>query len=314
MTLDKVADGACTREAARQRIKKANLYLKQRFSYLSRFEADAEFSVSLTACLDILEDRIEDIVPFFVYALPEVSVRRMEFAISLFWNDQEQPAKLLSLIKQHKQNVWLQSKEQETKKPSDAKIQELADRACYPTDHISQETILPYPDAIPSDTRDLFLRKCKKDYPQLKIMTVPSIIFHTDRYGNDLRPDFLLEFPDGRRVLTLVYQSSLSLATKHAAEIFNALHLYCKRQGFGYLIFNGTMETVYELRERALPTELSDRLEAVLEENGRILWEDILNLRRIAPFSQTDIATFVLKRKLTFHLHPYFSIKKQKQS
>ena len=83
------------------------------------------------------------------------------------------------------------------------------------------------------------------------------------------------------------------------------LHLFCKENGYGYLIMDGQGKSIYDIRSRVLDTVLTEKLNAVLQKQGMIVWRNIKEIKSVCPVSNVDIATYVLQNRLRFTMAPF---------
>ena len=146
----------------------------------------------------------------------------------------------------------------------------------------------------------------------IEITENPDIVYH---YTNctDHRPDFLLLLPDQKRVLVLVVPT-VKMALIYNIERFNALHSFCKNNGYGYLIMDNRGNSVFDIKNRDVDPELTSHLDSILNLQNRILWENIKAIKEFHPVSNSDIAAYVLQNKLYFTMDPFCIKRREKRN
>ena len=142
----------------------------------------------------------------------------------------------------------------------------------------------------------------------LAIIKEPDLIYYSTA-RTDHRPDFLLRLPDGKAVLVLVADIR-RMALTYYVKRFNALHLFCKERGFGYLILDCNHHSIYDIKAGTVAPETVAALNGRLEEQGVLLTEDICRIRESYPLSTGDLTAYVLQNKLYCTDIPYFQIKR----
>jgi hypothetical protein len=140
----------------------------------------------------------------------------------------------------------------------------------------------------------------------LRFLQNPNIVYYSSP-KTDYRPDFLLEFENGRRVLVLTLPV-FNMAYAYNRIRFRALHAFCERNGYGYLIVDDRNQTPWGLKQLVLEEALVGALDEILLKNGRILWADILELKRSYKITSAMIVAYVLQKDLCFSMEPYFYI------
>lgn len=183
--------------------------------------------------------------------------------------------------------------------------EEYRSKICYPSDIVADPNVYirPFFPDITYSAEENFLKKLKKFESIIEILQTPDIVY----YSNDRtfhRPHFLLRLPDGTQVLVVVTQT-INMALCYNIKRFNALHLYCKKHGYGYLITDNQENSIYDIKSRVLDTELCERLNDILDEKGIINWKDIKEIKLSRTVSNADIAAYVLQNKLHFNLQPF---------
>lgn len=126
----------------------------------------------------------------------------------------------------------------------------------------------------------------------------PDLVYHSTEWG-EYHPDVLLETSRGECILVLL-ATPLEMAAYHNRERFNALHVFCRLRGYGYLIIDENATSIYELREERLPPEVAEAMDAVLNRRGRITKDDISHLRLQFSITRRLLATYALNRHLDF--------------
>ena len=102
----------------------------------------------------------------------------------------------------------------------------------------------------------------------------------------------------------------LALATVNMALIYNiqrcnALHLFCRENGYGYLIIDDRGNSIYDLRCREVAPDLEEQLGAILGDFGEITWDDVKAIKKTRSVPNADIAAYVMQNQLRFTLKPF---------
>lgn len=148
-----------------------------------------------------------------------------------------------------------------------------------------------------------FYEKLKKFESIIDIVVNPDVVYYSTKAG-DHRPHFLLRLPDGTSVLVLVMQT-VNMAFIYNIERCNALHSFCKKHGYGYLITDDHGNSILDIKNRTVDQELTDILNSILNNNGLIVWNDIKAIKQTQSVSNHDISAYVLQNKLHFTLKPF---------
>jgi hypothetical protein len=140
----------------------------------------------------------------------------------------------------------------------------------------------------------------------LRFVQKPDIVYYCTS-ETEHRPDFLLELPDGRRVLVLIL-TVLSQAFAYNRARCRALYDFCEKHGYGYLVIDPNGKTPWILEALELDPALTQALDMFLATTGRVIWSDILALRRSYEITHATIAAYVLQNDRHFTIDPYFCI------
>ena len=88
-------------------------------------------------------------------------------------------------------------------------------------------------------------------------------------------------------------------------ERCNALHRFCKENGYGYLIIDDRGNSIYDIRSREVAPDLVAYFNTILENQTMIVWRNIKDIKLTRPVSNADIAAYVLQNKLHFTMEPF---------
>lgn len=106
-----------------------------------------------------------------------------------------------------------------------------------------------------------------------------------------------------------ISKNTLNMAYIYNTQRFNELHAFCKKNGYGYLITDDRKNSIYDIMHRTVDPELVECLNAVLNKQTMIVWENVKEIKQTRAVSNADIAAYVLQNKLHFTMRP-FRIKK----
>ena len=178
-------------------------------------------------------------------------------------------------------------------------------KICYPSAVIADYTTTVSSVKVREEnsTEVSVYNKLKKYDRFFEMVRNPDIIFYSSSL-TDHRPHFLLHLPDHTSVLVLVLQT-LNMAYAYNIERCNALHRFCKENGYGYLIVDSRMRSIYDIKERILDPELTAKLDEILNEKNKILWQDVKAIKETQTVLNEDIASYVLQNRLFFTMNPF---------
>ncbi len=243
-----------------------------------------------------------------LFNLPLFSQRRNAFFVELFWG-KEALWLFDSFKKARKKAAEIESKKKKAISSTGKDFCKLEARICYPTDKVAAA---PPPASLSGEGTPLYVGKFKKKLEamsdQVSFIENPDIIYYTTT-KIEHRPHFLLKTKDGKCVL-VVLVSIKKMALHYNLNRFNALHEYCVKNGYGYLILSETGHSIYDLKEMELEPALTAELDDFLEETGHLLFSDIERLKGHYKITDTVLTAYVLQRRLSFSLLP-FRIKKR---
>ena len=185
------------------------------------------------------------------------------------------------------------------------------EKICYPSsftvNHVTP--VASYEKEKSFDYETKLYKKLKKFEPILEITENPDIVYYSTSQ-TDHRPHFLLRLPDKTHVLVLVLPT-INMAYIYNIERCNELHRFCKEHGYGYLIIDDRGNSIYDIRSRVIDPELVSSFNTILNNQTRIVWRHVKELKETRPISNADIAAYVLQNKLHFTMEP-FCIKRRK--
>lgn len=147
-----------------------------------------------------------------------------------------------------------------------------------------------------------FFNRLNRLQPYVPFKKHPQLIYHAtpSRY---YLPDFIIKTPEGYGVLVVI-ASTRTIATSSNTARFNALHLFCRENGFGYLILSSRDESIYEIKNMELDKELCALLNERLDMQGYLDWSDLFPLTEHFKINDTVIAAFVLQNHLDYFYKP----------
>ena len=282
-----------SKEGARQQVQKGKQRCRDLFHQHLKTK-NRVFHQLLSNLVEIFDVvGCDNIIPFVFHGLGHLSFRRREMMFSILFS----PTLSEALIK----GVKAYASRVETTEDTDIPSWDFyTKKIFFPTARTSK---------IPADlpTYDSFL---EYDYEQSlleKLQNLPPfirVVSHPDIPFDGHRPDILLVLPDERGVLVMV-APTLSLALYYNVCKMNALHAFCRENGYGYLILDDEGRSIFELRRLPLEDALRENLLAILREAGQITWQDIKTLRKSHLLSNDHIAAFVLSEKLHLTINPF---------
>lgn len=189
---------------------------------------------------------------------------------------------------------------------ADSKVEELLQKACFPS--ASYADLIVGEIECAEDTGShtyieklyLRLRRCNK----LKaVIRKPKIVYYVTSSTEHV-PDFGLLTQDGKFIL-VVALPTINMAIRYNLNRFNALHKFCKENGYGYIITDDRFNSIYDIKHSELNSELEQSLLRILDKFGRIGWSDIQKLKSKFRITNATIAAFVMQNNLNFSLNPF---------
>ena len=153
--------------------------------------------------------------------------------------------------------------------------------------------------------------KLKKFESFIEIVKTPDIVYY-ETAQTAHRPDYLLRLSDGTSVLVLAL-ATVNMALIYNIQRCNALHLFCRENGYGYLIIDDRGNSIYDLRCREIAPDLEEQLGAILGDFGEITWDDVKAIKKTRSVLNADIAAYVMQNQLRFTLKP-FRIRRRRET
>ena len=97
----------------------------------------------------------------------------------------------------------------------------------------------------------------------------------------------------------------INMAFVYNVKRFNELHRFCQKNGYGYLIIDDRGNSIYDLKKRTLDPSLTDKLNAILNNRGMVIWNDIKEIKQTHTVLNEDISAYILQNKLHFTMQPF---------
>jgi hypothetical protein len=133
----------------------------------------------------------------------------------------------------------------------------------------------------------------------------PDIVYHTTN-DTDHRPNFWIRDKKTGNAFLVVMTSVAKLAVKYNLNRFNSLHSFCKLNGYGYLILDDRMRSIYDYKKAELDKETVAELDAILNSRGVILSNDIDELKQHHHINVDFIISYILQNKLDYSNFPFY--------
>lgn len=290
-----------SRERIRQIINRIEERLFRRLKKAMRFD-NVEFNACIERIAEILKEANYCIPYLLVYGMSGVSNRKKQALLNLFGENLRkelaESAAGLTTVEWERRMLQKKQEEFEAWRLCSAKV-------CYPSAFVVDQSlpVAVYERGKLFSFEERAYKQLKKFGPAIEIIQNPDIVYDSTS-ETDHRPHFLLRLPDGTSALGLILPT-VNMAFIYNIKRCNALHLFCKANGYGYLIVDDRGDSMFDLKNRALDPALKERLDVILQTRKRIVWNDILQIKRRLSVSNADIAAYVLQNKLHFTMEPF---------
>lgn len=318
-----LADVASAYRLSRERIRQINLrilrYLCRRFhAALRRNDVTViAYTEELCALFEVID---YDAASLFTYGMENVSHRKKEAILRLLFGLSTTQEELAKRVEAHRQATdALRAKENLERRTAEY-LKQKAARAQADRQkewlEFEEKFVFPSPKTTPympvhtvtPERKYAFERRfhqklCRIAKNQAEIIESPDIIYYTTSATRH-RPHYLLRLPNGREVLVLLLPT-INMAYLYNIRRENALHDFCKQNGYGYLITDERGHSIGDLQNHPLDPALVKNLDDLLEQKGVIFWGDIKVLRQTVPVTNEDLATYVLTRRLALLQEPF---------
>ena len=294
-----------SRERVRQVVKRVGMRLKKLYSLRCRRGGDDEFD-NIHARMALILDAVDgELTPFLVKCFSGLGRRQRDFIPRFLFGESNGISLLLEYELRQK---TLSPPLTKTEQALLARKERLLEAICYPSKVYAdtEKTVNVFPGRGEYTHITRFRRQLEKMREHLTFVEFPDIIYYSTS-KTDYRPNFLLELPDGRRVLVLVIPT-LNMAYTYNRPRFQALREFCKENGYGYLITDDRENTLETLSSLPIDPAIAEALDAVLSQKNNIAWDDIRGLKMTHTVTNATIAAYVLQRELAFSIDPYFHI------
>lgn len=293
-----------TREWVRQRVTKVNKCIQRKIRNLIS-SSPSELQQCVMELYEIFQSIDFDAVSLYAFGLPNVSNRKKSALLTALFG-QTACQKILKVGQPLRDGLEVLAREAETaQRLAEEWEEKYQRRICFPSAVITRVPILTEERNydFEYEYKRAFYTRLKKYHPIVDVIPSPDIIYYRSNIA-DHRPDLLLRLPDGSAVLVLV-APTLNLAISYNLTRFNNLHLFCKQNGYGYLIVSDRGVSVFDIKSMDIDHSLAEALNDVLDRNGIIFWKDIVEIKKSRSVTNEEIAAFVLKNKLDFKLRPF---------
>ena len=292
-----------SRERIRQIVNKAGNTMHKRFRRAVRYE-NSYIQAQTEEIASILEKTNYELISLVIFGMTDVSKRKKEALLSTLFGEKA-AEKSMEAIRSVENGIKEQKSISEQNKKLNEELDHYRSKVCYPSIAILGDSLLrsAYSDGFSSSAEDRFHKKITKFESIIKIVRTPDIVYYSSPQ-TDHRPSFLLQFPDQTNVLVLI-MNTINLAFVYNVQRCNELHRFCKENGYGYLIMDDRGNSIYDLMNRDLDSELENILNGMLDSYSMITWEHIKDIKLTRPVPNDDIVTYVLKNKLHFTMSPF---------
>jgi len=252
----------------------------------------------------ILEAVDHDMLHLTVYGMAEISHRKKESIINTLFEKalaQAITEKVTAITNQIKEQDDLIQK----KKATLEALEFYLSKVIYPSSPVVDDSLLVSSYEVESrfSFEVDFYNKIKAFEPFIKIIQNPDIVYYSSSQ-TDHRPHFLLQLPDKANVLVLL-MNTVNMAFIYNIQRCNALHIFCKEKGYGYLIIDDRGNSIYDIKSRRLDEELVATLNNILNSQSMIVWKNIKEIKQTRPVPNEDIAAYVLQNRLYFTMEPF---------
>lgn len=292
-----------SRERIRQFVKCVDDHLFGYFKRMMWFD-DAEFNERIERVAAVFKTVDYNMVYLIGYGLVSISDRKKRAIFNmLFGKDFSQ--KIMEKSQALAEHIQTQNKLIEKDKAILDAWAFYQSKIYYPSNLVADQSIqvTSYEKELCFDFEQRFFEKLKKFESIIEIIQDPDIVYYSTSQ-TDHRPHFLLRLPDGTSVLMLVLHT-INMAFIYNIERCNALHRFCKENGYGYLVIDDRGNSIYDIRSREVDPDLVACFNALLKNQTMIVWRNIKEIKLTRPVSNADIAAYVLQNKLHFTMEPF---------
>lgn len=293
-----------TRERVRQIVKKYTVRIK---NGLRKKSSVAELSSQIVQTFDAIDDAL--FIHFIAYGLlVNFGKRFTELILSSFYADSKSAIDIANSLLNSKRRA---SQKKAKKSENTNKEATLLAKACYPSGSVSNidiSTVTSVAADMQFQYKENVTNKILQFQTVKRVIVNPDLVYSQSSKTNHV-PDFLIETSDGKIILVVVV-AVINMAIWYNTKRFNDLHIYCKANGFGYIIMNENFKTIFDVKRTELSDELVNDLNYILDKSGSLVWKDIVLLRDKHAITNDMIVAYVLQNKLDFRLKP-FVIKKR---
>lgn len=292
-----------SRERVRQLVNAVNKSVFRNFKRAMLLE-NAEFNQRVEELLSILESADYNMAHLLAYGLTEISDRKKKEILNMLFGNS-----MSKMIFEKSQALTKSIQEQNKLLQKEKDLLEAwniyQSKICYPSESAADQSIpvSSYENELRYAFEKTFYAKLKKFESIIEMIEAPDIVYY---YSNetDHRPHFLLRLPDGRSVLVLVLRT-INMAYIYNIKRCNALHRFCRENGYGYLIIDDRGNSIYDIKNRTVDPFLTERFDTLLKNQGMIVWNNIKEIKLTHPVSNADIAAYVLQNRLHFTMNPF---------
>ncbi len=311
VTLASIGDKlGVSRERVRQLVNKAKRHLHRTFLKTLLFE-DAVIDRLVEEIAELLRYAEYDLVALADFGLSAVGDRKKEaLFIMLFGED------TFSKIAEKGELLEVQKTEKDIVQRRIVSLEEqwayYQSKICFPASFTAAPTaVTSLSGGLTYQYEQRFRDKLKRFNVFFDIVESPDIVYYSSAQ-TEHRPQFLLYLPDGKPVLVLVLPT-ISLAYIYNVRRFNELHLFCRENGYGYIIVDQRGESIYDIKAKELDPQIVARLNAELKAKGKIDKDTLSQIRKELHLNDTVLAAYVLQNKLAMTRIP-FVIKERTES
>lgn len=293
---------------SRERIRQYIVLAKRKANRYLWWELKSE-NPDVCACIEELAGLLEavecDVISLIAYGWSLCGRRLVEAMLVTLFGEETgafllQASEPLSTIEEHRRQVLRRQDELMDQWAL------LAAKICYPSKLTDADPALPEPcqGKELNETEQRFYKKLKRLEAVIDVVSSPDVVYCREGRGID-RPSLAIRTPEGRCVLVLVV-STINMASAYYVRLFNALHLFCARGGYGYLIMDDRGNSIYDLKSRLLDPDAVSYFDGLLRTKGGIRWADVKAWKEHAPFPNEDLVAYVLQRRLRFSRNPFY--------
>lgn len=187
----------------------------------------------------------------------------------------------------------------------------LEEKICFPTSPIKIDRLdfISFEPDINTNCEKRLKSKLDSLLPLIEYVEYPDIVYYSST-TTDHRPDFAIKTPENQCVLVITLPT-INLAYNYNLTRFNALHSFCRKNGYGYIVMNDRGKSIYDIKAINVDEALKARLDEILDKRTMIIWSDILKLKEEFKITNETVVAYVLQNNLSFNLKPFTIRKKQ---